>query len=89
MVRKWLHNYRQTHPPVHPILRKQHYVNKLSSITNQLVQTCTNTTDSVDNFLNTIDSELAESRKAMRLDTQDNIIHSIPFLVYFLLARMN
>ena len=79
MVRKWLAKYRQTHPPVHPILRQRHYVNKLSSITNQLVQTCTDTTDSVDSFLNTIDSELAESRKAMRLAIQDNIIHSIPF----------
>lgn len=65
-VRKWLEEYRERHPPHHPILRAKHYRKKLTCLTTELVESVNSTTEKANNLLARLDYDLEESRKAMR-----------------------
>lgn len=74
-VRKWYTVYCESHPPINPLLRDKYYHKKLSSITDKLVKSCTETSELLDNFLSTIDNSLTESRHIMRYVTTDYVLY--------------
>ncbi|RNA40205.1 RING finger 32 isoform X1 [Brachionus plicatilis] len=63
LVRKWYKNYRKMVPPKNPILRKKFFEEKLSDITNRLIQSFNY---DADNLLEDIEKNLKKSRETFK-----------------------
>ncbi len=63
LVRKWYKTYRKTVPPNNPKLRKAYFEEKLTDITNRLVQTFNY---DADNLCSDIDKNIEESRRMLK-----------------------
>ena len=64
LVRKWYKNYRKLTPPKNPLLRKKFFEEKLSDITNRIVQSHNY---EIDYLMNDIDKNIQQSRETFKM----------------------
>ena len=66
LVRKWYKTYRKSVPPNNPILRKKYFQEKLTNITNRIVQSFNHDETRAENLIQSIDENILKSREAFK-----------------------
>lgn len=72
MVRKWYRKLRERVPPSDPNLRRKYFEEKLSVLTERVLQSCVNSGSDTDSVLAQADMAMARSREAMRWELVDS-----------------
>lgn len=86
-IRKRYAEYRRRVPPRNPVLRRKYFEEKLSSLTDQLVGTCSNRALQVQCLINKVDQNIAASKNATRLLDLQAQQHKVDWIAMTTKAR--